>query len=43
MTDEQRAQIVAVIATDSVDAAERYLDGTDLVFDLASTIAVAHA
>ncbi|HUL72065.1 MAG TPA: methyltransferase domain-containing protein [Vicinamibacterales bacterium] len=41
MTDEQRAETIAAVAADSVEAARAYLDGEDLVFDLTSNVATA--
>jgi ubiquinone/menaquinone biosynthesis C-methylase UbiE len=41
MTDEQRSHVIDVITSDSIEALRPYLDGADLVFDLASTVAVA--
>jgi SAM-dependent methyltransferase len=41
MGEEQRSRVAAAIANESVDAVRAYLDGTALVFDLVSTVAVA--
>jgi ubiquinone/menaquinone biosynthesis C-methylase UbiE len=43
MTDQERAQVTEAVVTDSVEALQTYVDGTDLVFSLGSVIAVAHA
>jgi len=43
MSQEQRTQVTAAITNESVDATQPYLDGTELVFDLLSTIACAQA
>jgi ubiquinone/menaquinone biosynthesis C-methylase UbiE len=43
MSEEERAQAIAVIANDSLDAIQGYLDGTELVFDLGSNVAIARA
>src|SRR5262245_26258918 len=43
MTEEQRAHVIDMIATDSVEALQLYADGSDLVFDLSSNIAIARA
>lgn len=42
MSDEQRARISMAIAAESVDAVRAYVDGSQLVFDLASTVGIAH-
>ena len=41
MSEEQRTQVTALITSDSVDAAQAYLDGGDLVFDLGSNVVIA--
>jgi len=41
MSDEQRAEVTAAIEKDSLDAIQTYLDGTDLVWELSSNMAVA--
>jgi ubiquinone/menaquinone biosynthesis C-methylase UbiE len=43
LTEEQRAQVVAAITNDSIDAATPYLRGGELVFDLVSNVAIARA
>jgi ubiquinone/menaquinone biosynthesis C-methylase UbiE len=43
MTDEERARVIAVVANDSVEALQPYADGSDLVFDLGSNIAIGRA
>jgi ubiquinone/menaquinone biosynthesis C-methylase UbiE len=41
MSDEQRNEVAAAIIDDSRGVAERYLEGGELVWDLATTIAIA--
>jgi ubiquinone/menaquinone biosynthesis C-methylase UbiE len=41
MSDEQRANVVAAITKDSIDATSRYVEGDDFVFDLVSNLAIA--
>ena len=41
MTDEQRAEVIAAVSADSVEALQSYREGDDLVFDIGSNIAVA--
>ena len=43
MTDAERAEVSAAISNESVEAAQRYVDGSDLAFELSSNIVVAHA
>ena len=43
MSEEQRSQVSAAIADESVGAAQSYLEGSQLVFDLASNVAIARA
>jgi SAM-dependent methyltransferase len=42
MNEEHRSQISTMIAAESVDAVRAYVEGNELVFDLASTIGVAY-
>jgi ubiquinone/menaquinone biosynthesis C-methylase UbiE len=41
LTDGQRAQVIEAITDESAKALRPYLDGTDLVFAISSTIAIA--
>lgn len=41
MSEEQRAQVIGAITAENAGALRPYLDGSDLVFDLGSNIAVA--
>lgn len=43
MTEEQRAQVISDLTNDSVEILQPYLEGSELVFDLSSTIAIARA
>ena len=43
MSDEQRAQVIAAITNDSIEAMRSYIDGNDLVCDLGTNIATARA
>jgi ubiquinone/menaquinone biosynthesis C-methylase UbiE len=41
MTDEQRAEAIAAVAADSVEALQPFIAGSDLVFEISSNIAVS--
>jgi hypothetical protein len=41
MNDEQRAQAIDSVTTDSVKTLQAYLENNDLVFEIASNIAIA--
>jgi ubiquinone/menaquinone biosynthesis C-methylase UbiE len=41
MNDEQRAEAITSVTVDSIEALQSYVDGDDVVFDIASNIAVA--
>jgi hypothetical protein len=43
MSEEQRARVNTAVADESVAAVEAYVDGRELVFDLASIVGVAVA
>jgi ubiquinone/menaquinone biosynthesis C-methylase UbiE len=43
MSEEQRQRVVSGITADSADAAGRYVQGTDLVFDLMANIGIARS
>jgi ubiquinone/menaquinone biosynthesis C-methylase UbiE len=43
MSDEQRAETIANIVSDSAEVIASYLEGDDLVFDISSNVAVASA
>jgi ubiquinone/menaquinone biosynthesis C-methylase UbiE len=43
MTEEERSEVTGAIANDSVEAARSYFDGSDLVFDLVSNVAIGRA
>jgi len=42
MPEEQRAEVSATIANESLDTWQPFVDGSDLVFELGTNIATAH-